>query len=40
MEDFPNWVRIFNARAKKFGTKEDSDIDISINLINDSKLGK
>ena len=40
MEDFPNWVRIFNARAKKFGTKEESDIDISINLINDSKLGK
>ena len=40
MEDFPNWVRIFNARAKKFGTKEDSDIDVSLNLLNESKLGK
>ena len=40
MEEFPNWVRIFNARAKKFGTKNDSDIEMSINLLNDQKLGK
>ena len=40
MEEFPNWVRIFNARAKKFGTKEDAEIELGIQQIIDQELGK
>jgi len=39
-ETFPTWVRMFNARAKKYGSKEDAEIDVSLQLLNDSKLGK
>ena len=39
-EEFPNWLRIFNARAKKYGTKEDSDIDTFLNLQEEIKRGK
>jgi len=39
-EMFPKWVKIMNARAKKFGTKEDSDIDVMLNMIAESKKGK
>ena len=39
-EVFPKWLRIFNARAKKFGTKDEAEIDVQIQLLNEKKKGK
>jgi len=40
MEDFPQWVTIFNARAKKYGTREEAEAEVHFQLLSDSKLGK